>query len=76
MYVVGEKFFLLLLNFLPGPEWVLPSKIYRLFPGSPYRVTHQVVTNLPLTSKHKFCIGLARPKRNFCSDVNGRFVTT
>ena len=39
-----------------------------------YRVTHQVVTNLPLTSKHKFrfglaCPGLARPKRNCCFDV-------
>ena len=81
MYVVGEKFFLLLLNFLPGPEWVLPSKIYRLFPGSPYRVTHQVVTNLPLTSKHKFRFGLVRSgqanhKQNFCSEVNGRFITT
>ena len=47
-----------------------------------YRVTHQVVTNLPLTSKQKlFCFGLARPgqvrpKWNFCYEVNGRFVTT
>ena len=39
------------------------------------------VTNLPLTSKQKFrfglvCPGQARLKRNFCFDVNGRFVTT
>ena len=45
------------------------------------RVTHQVVTNLPLTSKQKFSFGparpgQARPKRNFCFEVNGRFVTT
>ena len=43
-----------------------------------YRVTHHVVQNLPLTSKHKFRFGLARPgqarqKRNFCFEVNGRF---
>ena len=36
-----------------------------------YRVTHQVVQNLPLPSKQK-----ARPKRNFCFEVNGRFCTT
>ena len=35
-----------------------------------YRVTHHVVQTLPLTSKQKFCFGLARlgqarPKRNF-----------
>ena len=46
-----------------------------------YRVTHQVVTNLPLTSKQKFrfglaCHGLAKPRRNFSFDVNGRFVIT
>ena len=46
-----------------------------------YGVAHQVVMNLPLTSKQKFrfglaCLGLARPKWNFCYDVNGRFVTT
>ena len=46
-----------------------------------YRVTHQFVTNLPLTSKQKFCFclawpGQARPKRNFCFEVNGRFPTT
>ena len=43
-----------------------------------YRETHQVVTNLPLTSKQKLCFGLARPvqarpKQNFCFAVNGRF---
>ena len=46
-----------------------------------YRVTHQVVTNLPLTSKQKFRFSLARPgqarpKQNFCFEVNGRFITT
>ena len=46
-----------------------------------YRVTHRVVTNLPLTSTQKFhfglaCPGLARPKQYFCVDVSGRFVTT
>ena len=46
-----------------------------------YRVTHQVVTNLLLTSKQKFrfglpCPGLARPKRNFCFEVNGSFIAT
>ena len=35
-----------------------------------YRVTHHVVQNLPLTSKPKFLFGLARPKQNFCFDVN------
>ena len=29
--------------------------------NDPYRVTIQLVQNLPLTSKHKFCFGLARP---------------
>ena len=43
-----------------------------------YRVTHLVDSNLPLTSKQKFCFGLtrsgqARPIRNFCFDVNWRF---
>ena len=47
----------------------------------PYRATHQVLANLPLTTKQKFCFGLARPgqdkpKQNFCFDVNGRFATT
>ena len=46
-----------------------------------YRVTHLVDSNLPLTSKQKFCIGLAcpdlaRPKRNFGFYVNGRFEST
>ena len=39
-----------------------------------YRVTHQVVTNLLLTSKQKFRFGLVC--QNFCFDVNGRFATT
>ena len=37
-----------------------------------YRVTIQVLTNLPLTSKQKFCYCL----RNFYFKVNGRFVTS
>ena len=46
-----------------------------------YRVTHQVVTNLPLTSKQKFSFGLAwsgltRPKQNFGFEFNGRFCTS
>ena len=45
-----------------------------------FRVTHQVVANLPLISKQKFCFGLARPGQvrpngTFVSEVNGRFVT-
>ena len=45
------------------------------------RVTHQVESNLPLTSKQKFRFGLswsgqARPKQNFCFDVNGKFGST
>ena len=49
--------------------------------GLLYRVTRQVVPNLTLTSKQKFCFGLARsgqarPKLNFCFEVNGRFGTT
>ena len=46
-----------------------------------YRVTIQLMANLPLTSKVKFCFGLAcpglaRPKWNFCFEVNGRFATS
>ena len=46
-----------------------------------YRVTIQLVANLPLTSKQKFhfglaCPSLARPKWNFCFEVNGRFATS
>ena len=46
-----------------------------------YRMTHQVVQILPLTSKQKFCFGLAwpglaRPKLNFCFEIPGRFCTT
>ena len=49
--------------------------------GYMYRVTHLVDSNLPLTSKQKFrfglaCPDLARPKQNFCFDVNGRFEST
>ena len=29
--------------------------------GEDYKVTHEVVQNLPLTSKQKFSFGLARP---------------
>ena len=44
----------------------------RTMSGPKYMVTHQVVTNLPLTSKQKFpfglvCPSLARPKQNFVS---------
>ena len=46
-----------------------------------YRVTGQLVQNLPLTSKQKFRFGLARPgqarpKRNFYFEVNSRFCTS
>ena len=49
-----------------------------------YRVTHQVVTNLLLTSKQKFCFGLAcfglaclgQAKTELFKSINGRFVTT
>ena len=43
-----------------------------------YRVTIPLVQNLPLTTKQKFRFDLgrpgeARPKRNFCFEVNRRF---
>ena len=46
-----------------------------------YRVTILLVQNLPLTSNHKFLFGLARsgkarPKRDFCFEVKGRFWTS
>ena len=46
-----------------------------------YRVTIPLVQNLLLTSKWKFRFGRAspgqaRPKRNFCSEVNRRFKTS
>ena len=46
-----------------------------------YRVTIQLVMNLPLTSKQKFRFGLARtgldrPNRNFCFEVNEGFDTS
>ena len=52
----------------------------QLLPNHIYRVTEQLVKNLPLTSEQKFrfglaCPDLARPKRNFCFEVNGRFCT-
>ena len=45
------------------------------------RATQHVGSNLPLTSNQKFrcglaCSYLARPKWNFCSDVNRRFEPT
>ena len=44
------------------------------------RLTIQVVTNLPLTPKtnvaFKYSYKLLILKRNFCFDVNWRFVTT
>ena len=49
--------------------------------GGEYRVTHLLDSNLPLTSEQKFrtglsCPDLARPKRNFCFNVNRRFEST
>ena len=46
-----------------------------------YRVTRLLAQNLLLTSKVKFRFSLARPgqakpKRNFCLEVNRRFCTT
>ena len=43
-----------------------------------YRVTIPLVQNLLLTSRQKFHFGLARPgqakpKRDYCFEVNGRF---
>ena len=54
--------------------------IYERLAGM-YRVTIQLVQNLPLTTKQKLRFGLtrpgkARPKRHFCFEVNGRFCTT
>ena len=51
-------------------------------PAAPlYRVTIQLVANLPLTSEQRSRFGLARPgqarpKRNFCYEDNGRFATS
>ena len=46
-----------------------------------YRVTISLVQNLLLTSEQKFrfgltCPALARPKQNFCFEVNRRFWTS
>ena len=46
-----------------------------------YRVTIPLVQNLQLTSRQKFRFGLARPgqakpKRNFCLEINWRFCTS
>ena len=44
-----------------------------------YRVTQHVGSNLPVPLKFRFglaCPDLARPKRNFCVDVNWRFEPT
>ena len=46
-----------------------------------YRVTEQLVQNFPLTSGQKFRFGLAcpvlaRPKWNFCFELNGKFCTS
>ena len=46
------------LTVLLGPAWALLSKIYKPFAGSLYSVTFQVVSNLPLTSKQKFCFSI------------------
>ena len=63
------------------PLVVMRTKIicYEVGPTLPlYRVTIQLEQNFPLTSKQKFRFGLgwpglARPKQNFCFEVNGRF---
>ena len=59
--------FIIILDFsgrIPGSRlYYAKLSLWNLW--SQYRVTHQVVTNLPLTSK-----------RNFCFEVNGRLVTT
>ena len=49
--------------------------MYRQFVGCPvsYRVTHLLDSNLPLTSKHKFRIGLAWPALTWPGQ-NGTFV--
>ena len=46
--------------------------------NSMYRVTIQVVTNLPLTSKHKFRFNMRSLYfyATLCFGVNGRFETT
>ena len=43
-----------------------------------YRVTIQVVSNLPLTTKQRLCFWykLLKLKQNFCYNVNGRLGTT
>ena len=61
-------------NITPGLE----KRIFGASNGmsTAYRVTHQVVVNLPLTTKQKFRFGLARPgqarpKRNLmCHPVH------
>ena len=57
------------------------SFLAKMQAGRSYRMTQHVGSNLPLTSKQKFCFCLARsgqvmPKRNLCFDVNGRFEPT
>ena len=54
---------------------------YNMVIRNVYRVTIPLVKNLQLTSRQKFrfglaCPGLARPKRNFCLEVNWRFCTS
>ena len=57
------------------------SRTSKIFFILHYRVTHHVRQNLLLTSKQELSFGLAwpgqaRPKRNFCFDVNWRFWRT
>ena len=60
--------------------WTTSKDVAQEMEGN-YKVTIQLVANLPLTSKLKFRFGLAcpclaRPKRNFGFEVNGRFATS
>ena len=56
-------------------------RVFNLSSVYVYRVTEQLVQNLPLTSKQKLrfglaCPSLARPRRNLCFEVNRRFCTS
>ena len=67
-------------GYSPSKLNITGQRTQTCFEKNIYRATIHLVQNLPLTSKLKFRFGLARsgqarPKRNFCCEVNGRFCT-
>ena len=74
-----------ILQYSQGPLWKASKSLrYSISQNSfqaEYRVTIPLVQNLQLTSRRKFHFGLARPgqarpKQNFCLEVNWRFCTS